>query len=99
MEVWGCSLSAQPAGGALEKALAPHAVQCMASGSSGGVHKYYFWGMGEGGVAIAELSVSQGLRLSGVIKAASPALGGALLEAIKEGLHDSGLEAHAAVTV
>jgi len=99
VEVWGCSLAAAPAPGALEKALLPHAVHCMASGAQGGVHKFYFWGAGEGGVAIAEISVSQGLRLSGVIKAASPALGAALLEAIKDGIHDSGLEAAKAVTV
>lgn len=67
----------------------------MASGTKGGVCKYYFYGLAEGaregeGVAIIELCLTPpSLRISGILKASTPALGALFLSAIKEGLGDA----------
>lgn len=98
VEVWGATLAegGEGSGGAIEGALrGVPGVQCMASGTKGGVCKFYYYGLQEGaregeGAAIIELCVTPpSLRVSGILKASSAALGGLLLGAIKEALGDA----------
>ncbi len=100
VEVWGATLTSKPGDGDLEKALAPAHIACMASGTVGGVVKYYFYAQGdegEGGssasppLAIGEVSITaSSLRLSAVVKASTPSVGSAFVEAFKKTLGETG---------
>jgi hypothetical protein len=100
VEVWGASLRpglapGRPAAGELEAALAAANIACMASGSVGGVAKYFFFAQEDGAgapqhLAIAELSLGGG-RLSGIAKASSPAVGAELVKEAKRALAGTGL--------
>lgn len=94
LEVWGTTLAAVPGAGELEKALAPKGIACMASGTVGGVTKYYFYAQpeaslplppGEPPVVIAEVSLTAAsCRLSAIIKGPEGAAGGQLGQAFTE---------------
>lgn len=83
VELWGCTLSALPPVGALEKALGSAGVACIASGALNGVSKFYFHAQeaspvpGDAGALImVEVTIAHSsLRLSAVVKAPGPFLG------------------------
>jgi hypothetical protein len=91
VDMWGATLRAQPAQGELEKALSAQGIVCMASGTVGGVSKYYFFAQEDATAQLfmAEVSVNIAtLRLSAVLKAGDASLGEAFVAKIKEGLAD-----------
>ena len=88
VEVWGAPLRAPPASGELEKALAGSGVVCLASGTVGGVSKYYFFAVTEDDkLCMVEVSGTlSSLRLSAVIKASETGVGGRFVSVVKGAL-------------